>query len=124
MPAIFRQIPPPELVDSVCKAFYLRNKEDLTPFTRSTINLDLLDELLPEIEPYYVPCKAEVYLYEPLTDSRALVIFRQLLKSQGLVLLSSEKTQGKAKVTWYQIRSSATISTSTPSDQDFTVALT
>jgi hypothetical protein len=105
MPPVFRKNPPAELVDSICKCFHLRGKDDMTPFTRSSINLDDMDELLLELEPYYVPCKAQTYLFEPLTFTRALVILRQVLKSHGLCLKSIEKTQGSEKVTWYQIKS-------------------
>jgi hypothetical protein len=121
MPPVFRQTPPSELLDLLCKCFYLRSKDDPTPFTKTSINLDAIDELLPELEPYYVPCKAQIYLFEPLTFTRALVILRQVLKSHGLLLKSFEKTQGNEKVTWYQIKLATT--TSLPvKEENFTIS--
>jgi hypothetical protein len=104
MPKLFRQNPSLELIEELCKACGLHSIHDINWFSRQQIQLDVFENLLPELEPYYIPCKAHEYLYSPLTINRAITILRQVLRTQNLNLVSKEKTSGSEKVFLYQIQ--------------------
>jgi len=112
MPKIFRAAPPVELVERYLKGFGLHTINDGATFTQSYIRLDIAEELLPEIEPYYIPCKAIEFLHKPFTYNRSITILRQLLKAHDRVLVTIEKTRANKKVIWYQITHISTITSS------------
>ena len=114
MPPWFREIPPLSLVENLLSAFSLKSLSDITIFTRDSIVLTQLEENLPLLEPYYVPCKAKEYIYGEITNERAIVILRQLLKAHNFILKSTEKVVNGKKQTWYQIQSSKLRRSSTP----------
>jgi hypothetical protein len=101
---IFRETPPRDLVSALLQGYGLHSIEDLSPFTKSHINLTLIESLLPLLEQYYIPCKAQEYLHHPLTHSRALTILRQILKSHDISLNVTEKSTGGVKTTWYSLQ--------------------
>jgi hypothetical protein len=101
---IFRQSPPKELVSQFLQTCGLQSIEDLSPFTKSHIQVKTMETLLPELEQYYIPCKAEEYLHNPLTQIRALTILRQILKPHDITLQTTEKSTGGKKITWYSIQ--------------------
>jgi hypothetical protein len=104
MPAIFRVAPPLELLEKIVVPYGLQNIRDTSWFTKSTIRLSEIEQLLPELEPYYTPCKAKELLHESLTFQRAITILRQVLKTQNIDLVAKEQTCGGVKGTWYQIQ--------------------
>ena len=72
--------------------------------TKQHIHLKIFEELLPQLEPYYIPCKARLYIYNnPFTPAHAITILRQVLKVHSHTLKASEKTRGGEKTIWYQI---------------------
>jgi len=105
MPPIFRINPPSDLVKELISAFGLKGLDDAGWFTKEHVRLDILESILPELEPYYVPCKAE-HLHKELTSLSAITILRQVLKTQGVTLKSSERGRGM----WYHIQAPTTVS--------------
>ena len=103
---IFREIPPAEIINRLFKTLGLRDMADATWFSKHNIRLQEFEELLPELEPYYIPCKAEEYIHQPLTHIRVLTILRHLLKAHGATLKSCEKSCGGEKQKWYQVSGS------------------
>jgi hypothetical protein len=103
MPPIFRKEPPLELVTRVLMAFGLKSINDASWFSKFHIRLDILESVLIELDSYYMPCKAEIYLYKDLTPLRAVTILRHVLKVHNVHLSTVEKTRGKCKTVWYQI---------------------
>ncbi len=104
MPKLFRQVPPKELLEDIFfHVLNLRNLEDSTWFSKSSIHLDHLEDFFPQIEPYYLPCKAKEFLHTTLTPARAITVIRQLLTIAGYELIAQEKTCGGVKGMWYQI---------------------
>lgn len=104
MPKVFRECPPQELLELLLKStLNLQNLKDSTWFSKSSINIQSMNELFPLLEPYYMPCKARQFLYAPLTRARAITILRQLLTVCGYELTAQEKTCGGVKGMWYQI---------------------
>jgi hypothetical protein len=106
MPALFREKPAVDLVERFLHTFGLTSLGDATWFSKQQIKLSSFQELLPELEPYYLPCKAAEYIYGTLNPGRAITILRHLLRAHGAQLLSMEKSRGGEKAMWYQIQSS------------------
>lgn len=65
-----------------------------------------MSELVPELEKYYLPCKANIYLRN-LTPHKCVTILRQILKSFGIKLISKQKYISKKKTTLYSILKSS-----------------
>lgn len=61
-----------------------------------------LNALKPELERYYLPCKAKVYL-EDLTEKRAITVLKQVLRLHGYYLNSKEKNLNNKKIIFYQM---------------------
>ncbi len=104
MPKVFRQNPPSSLVDQVLQTFGLQSIHDTSWFSKKQIQLQNLENILPELEPYYIPCKAQEYLYTSITHNRALTILRQILRVHQRIIVSKEKTCGNEKQIWYQLQ--------------------
>ena len=109
MPAIFRKIPPNELLLQFIGAFGLKGLDDASWFSKSHVRLDHLEKVLSDLEPYYVPCKARVYLHNDLTELRAITILRQVLKAHGVSLKASERGRDNMKCLWYHIETASVV---------------
>jgi hypothetical protein len=103
MPPVFRHVPPLDLVTTLCKACGLTDVHDSKAFLKESIQLDTFQQCLPELEPYYVPCKARDFLLLPLTPQRAIVILRHVLKAHDKLLDSFEKSMHNKRMVWYRI---------------------
>lgn len=103
---IFRTNPPQELVEAFLSCAKLHGLQDSTWFTKSCINLPQLEELLPQLEPYYLPCKAKEYVHTPLTPSRGILILRHILSTCGVRL---ERSTSSVKGDWYQIQKASVL---------------
>ena len=120
MPLVFREIPPLEIINQCLSCIGLSGIQDSSQFNKQSINLSKFEEVLPFLEPYYLPCKASDYLYiTPFTYNNVLTVLRQVLKIHGAVLKYSEKSTGGVKNTWYQIQISKD---SLVSKKDITIA--
>jgi len=95
---IFRTLPPKELVEASLKTMHLTGLTDSTWFSKSCINLQALEDILPELEPYYLPCKA-----------RGLLIIRQLLDTQQIAVTKKERSCINVKEVWYQIQKGSVV---------------
>jgi hypothetical protein len=103
MPKVFRSTPPIDLFERILSCFGLTGLHDTTWFSKATLRMDSFEDLLPELEPYYIPCKALDYIHSPLTQSRAITILRQLCKVHKVSLETTERTCGRVKGMWYQL---------------------
>jgi hypothetical protein len=99
MPPVFRELPPLDLVERYLMAYSLKGLGDTTWFTKKGCSLGVAEELLPELIPYYTPCKAAT---EVLTYVSAFRILRHLLKAHGYDLKYVEKSC-RGKELWYHI---------------------
>ena len=109
MPKIFRENPPIDIINEVLACSGLRGINDSTAFSRGSIHVEVMESILPELEPYYVPCKADVYIIPPLTQARGIVIIRQLLKNAKIHLISEERSTNSVKEIWYYIEKSSVL---------------
>jgi hypothetical protein len=96
---MFRSTPPTELVLRFLTGFGINSIEDTTWFSKPSDILSL-EELLPELQPYYYPSK---FNYFPFTQTKAITILRQILRVHGITLVAAEKTCGGIKGTWYHL---------------------
>jgi len=103
MPPVFREGPPSSLVAELCSTWNLSGIDDSKAFLKESVKLEEFQALLPQLEPYYIPCKARDFLHSPLTPSRALTILRHCLKTQERLLLSFEKSNHGKRLIWYRI---------------------
>ncbi len=111
MPPLFREAPDLDLVERFLQtAVGLRNLADKASFTRQMIRVHDAEQLLPELEPYYIPCKARELLYDPLTQNRCLTILRQLVRAHGYELCAKEKSIGGKKELWYSLTTTQSVS--------------
>ena len=60
------------------------------------------EDIVVQIEPYYIPCKASRFLYD-LNEGKQITILRHLLRAIGYDLLVQEKVLHNIKSTTYQI---------------------
>ena len=91
---LFKDIPPAELVVKVIQCFGFKNLEDKGCICKKYFNsmnvIQKMNELLPELRKYYLPCKARAYLNE-LTNNSVMTILRQVLRPHNYVVASREK---------------------------------
>lgn len=105
MPPVFRECPPLDLVNSLLQTIGLSGIDDYSQFSKQSIHTTKFEEMLPLLEPYYLPCKANDYLYKtPFTNTNVLTILRQVLKAHGATLKYIEKSSLGTKQTFYQIK--------------------
>jgi hypothetical protein len=106
MPPIFRETPPIELVIQCLHCVGLSGITDYSSFSKQSIQVQKFEDCLPLLEPYYLPCKANDYLYKtPFTQTNAMTILRQILKANGVGLKYTEKSSNSQKTTYYQLES-------------------
>ena len=103
---ILREKPPLELLDQFLNTVGLsKGSADTSCFQKSSISLPAFEELLPQLEPYYLPCLMSEYLHTtPLTPARAITILRHILQAHSIKLYSMERTMGRVKGIWYQLQ--------------------
>lgn len=90
---LFRQLPPENLITEFLQELGFQDINDSREFSQADLELATAaaTEKLPELEPYYYPCKAATYIAKQQTPNTLLVILRQLLKTQGYILHTTEK---------------------------------
>jgi len=82
---------------------------DRKTFTKYDIPKDKFEEIVVQIEPYYIPCKAVRFLYD-LNEGKQITILRHLLRAVGYDLLVQEKIINSIKLTTYQIYNKVVLS--------------
>lgn len=91
---LFRKALTDEVIQEIVSAFGFRSLKDRRSFSRSDlIKLDTVDkikEMKPQLEQYYLPCKARTYLND-LNEKNVVTILRQCIKTRGYTITSREK---------------------------------
>lgn len=97
-----------DLIKDILSCFHLNSLKDSSSFSLKEIrdNKSLIDFtiLIERLKPYYLPCKASVYLVN-VTEARMITILRQILKIFGYKLVTTKKTVNKDKSIFYNIES-------------------
>lgn len=100
---MFRRTPPKEVVEQVLRSLKLSGLYDKRWFSKDDIPLDTLEEWLPIVEAYYLPCKAQRYLQGEMTQARIITILRHLLKAHNIDFKVQERMVNGHKTTLYQV---------------------
>ena len=101
---LFRKEPSRDIVEYILHEVGLLGFHDLRWFSRDEIKLDTLEIWLPEIESYYLPCKAKRFIHNwsPLS---IITILRHLLHVHAYKLEKEERLYKGVKQMIYQIQS-------------------
>ena len=99
---LFRKKPTEDVVNDVLKSLHFAGLGDARLFSKHDISAEAFEEWLPILEPYYLPCKAKLFLYD-FNKSKAITVLRHLLRAHGYKLRTYEKVNQKIKQTLYQI---------------------
>jgi hypothetical protein len=100
---LFRKAPPLEFVEEILKGCGFLGIKDLRWFLKEEISTDTAEEWLPLLEPYYLPCKSQRFLYDFSPDT-CITIFRHILRPHGYALVTQERIYKEKKHTMYQIQ--------------------
>ena len=101
---LFRTPPPKDLVEEILHHLKLKGLTEQRWFTRDELYMNTLDDWLPLLEPYYLPCKAKRFLFD-VTPARMITILRHILHPLDYDLRTQERMYKLQKQTMYQIYS-------------------
>ena len=99
---LFRKIPSEEFVVEILENLKLNGLQEKRWFTKDELFIDTVDEWLPLLEPYYIPCKAKRFL-QNINSSRVITILRHILHPIGYDLRTQERMYKLQKTTMYQL---------------------
>ena len=101
---LFRKEPPRDFVESLLKEMGFLGFHDLRWFSKDEIRLNTIDIWLPELESYYLPCKAKRFIHK-WSDITPITVLRHILHSHGYHLQKEERLYNGKKTFLYQIQS-------------------
>jgi len=103
---LFQQVPDKEFIVKLLNCFGIIDFNDKKEFTKNNLeNLNIIskiEDLIPELVIYYLPCKYEMFL-KNLTINKSITILRQLLRLYNYKLKKREHVQNKKKSIYYHI---------------------
>lgn len=112
----FRGRPTPELIFKIIRAFDLNSLDDFREFSREEMEsigtVSAMNNIIPELKPLYLPCKARSYLTD-LGPKNCITILRQIARTQGRLLKSREVNRGGRKVVLYKLERSPLLNETT-----------
>lgn len=104
---LFRKVPPKELIVKVVQAYGLQSLEDDSNFSKKKLKLiktvETINELKPQLEKYYLPCKARTYL-NGLNEKNVITVLRQCIRIYGYRIVSKEKYLKGEKYILYRLQ--------------------
>ena len=104
---LFCEQPSIDFMSQFLKCYGLKGFDDNVEFSKGDLieydTVEKLEDMLPEIIMYYLPCKAKIYL-DALTEKRAITILSQFLKLFSYKLARKERIINKKKIIYYKIQ--------------------
>lgn len=100
---MFRKEPPREFVERLLREWGFIGFNDLRWFSRDEIRMATQDTWLPELESYYLPCKARRFIHN-WSDSTILTLMRHVLHVHDYTLQKEERLYKGSKQMLYQIQ--------------------
>jgi hypothetical protein len=95
-----------DVVLELLRCFGLDDLNDKKLFSRNDLiqhdTLERVQKMKSNLERYYLPCKAKMYL-DVIREKRAITILKQVLRLHGYFLISREKNINNKKVIFYQL---------------------
>lgn len=103
---LFQQIPDKDFMIKLLNHFGINDFEDYNEFTKIDLEdlniVDKMNDLIPELVLYYLPCKYEMFLNN-ININKSITILRQLLRLYNYKLKKREHVQNKIKSIYYRI---------------------
>jgi hypothetical protein len=103
---LFTEIPDLEFLNKFLNLYGINNLEDSVEFSKyELIDLNIVDkieDLIPELVMYYLPCKYEMFLTN-MNVNKCLTILRQIIKLYDYELKKREHVQNKKKSIYYHL---------------------
>ncbi len=103
---LFQQIPNEDFVIRLLNCFGISNLNDKKEFSKyDLIDLSIIDkieDLIPELVLYYLPCKYKMFL-DNITTNKCITILRQILRLYNYQLKKREHVHNKKKSIYYHI---------------------
>ena len=103
---LFRISPDLKITNQILNNFGINDINDNHSFTKENLGdlktVDKMNEMLEELNKYYLPCKSKVYLVE-LNEKKCITILRQFLKNHNYTLISKERYSKGKKSLFYQV---------------------
>ena len=105
---LFKINPDYDIMGKLLNAFCLTNISDTRFFTKQNIidnnTPQKISEIIPQLQKYYLPCKAKIYLTN-INEKKCITIFRQFLKFYQYKCIAIEKSfNGKKQMTYRLIK--------------------
>ena len=103
---LFKKIPPKEIVIKLLNCFGFNDLNDKRCICKKYFKrlnvIENVQQLIPTLKKYYLPCKAKAYL-TLLDNNSVLTILRQLLRPYKYVIVSREKYINGEKLINYNL---------------------
>ena len=104
---LFCEMPTEEFMIQLLNCYGVQNLSDQHDFTKNDLmelkTVDKLNDLIPELIMYYLPCKGKIYLND-INEKRSITILAQFLKLFDYSLMREEKIINKKKIIFYHIQ--------------------
>jgi hypothetical protein len=100
---MFREKPPLELLEHILRCWKLNGLDDKRWFSKEDLPFDNMEQWLPLLEPYYIPCKAVRYLHGDMNQAKMITVLRHLLKAHEIEFKTQERVVHGKKTTLYQV---------------------
>ena len=97
---LFSEIPRAETVNEWLERLKIRQGH---VFGEEGFDWSVFEQILLEIEPYYYPCKAKIYLHREHKMTTVLTVLRQLVKPHGLTFHTHERLVHRKKYYEYYL---------------------
>ena len=95
-----------EMLRKLLACFELKGLHDMQMFSKNELvqrkTVDNMLALKPELEKYYLRCKAHIYL-DNITLKKSITVLKQVLRLYDYYLVSHEKNINNKKVIYYQL---------------------
>jgi hypothetical protein len=104
---LFCELPELDFIHELLECYGLTGFDQNIEFCKSDLvdlkTVDKLENILPYIVPYYLPCKAKTYLTE-INEKRAITILSQFIKLYAYKLYRKERIIKKKKIIYYKLQ--------------------
>lgn len=103
---LFKIVPDLQIIQAILEAFGLDDIEDTRIFTKEHMKdvdtVQKINELIPTLKGYYIPCKSKKYLIE-LNEKKCITILRQFVKIHHYKCIGMEKSIKGNKCMTYRL---------------------
>lgn len=103
---LFQQVPGEEFLKILLNCYGIEDIDDSKEFTKTDLNdiniIAKIEDLIPELVLYYLPCKYEMFLTN-ITLNKCITILRQILRLYNCHLKKREHVHNKKKSIYYRI---------------------